>query len=226
MNIQQINFFDRLKEVARSHSQSIALINDEKRILYGEIPEKIIQLVNGMHSSGIKKGDRVALLLNNSIEYILLVAAGFKLGSICVCINTRTGADEVKKVIQQTRPRVLIYDPQYQEVANLLKGLLPLGILSVNSNKDGLPSIVPWWDSSSKDPNLDPPSIHEGAIIIPTAAVGGIPKGALLSQNNILSSVLAHLIHFGEEPMSGLLSLLVFQSKNFLTIFCPLDSFT
>ena len=55
MNIQQISFYERIKEVARSHSQAIALINEEEKILYGEIPEKIIKFVNVDEYLNLKK---------------------------------------------------------------------------------------------------------------------------------------------------------------------------
>ena len=208
MKIQQIDFFERIQEIARSHTDSNALICGERQVKYRELPEMILRLVNGMRSSGLKPGLRVALLMDNSIEYLLLLAAGFRLGSISVCINTRIGVDEMKKVIQQTRPTILVYDEQYQEAADQFKESFSGGIICVNSSNNGLSSLSQWWDSSPEEPDITTPSPNDGAIIIPTAAVGGIPKGALLSQNNILASVLAHLVHFGEESMSGLLSLL------------------
>ena len=97
MKIQQIDFFERIQEIARSHTDSNALICGERQVKYRELPEMILRLVNGMRSSGLKPGLRVALLMDNSIEYLLLIAAGFRLGSISVCINTRIGVDEMKK---------------------------------------------------------------------------------------------------------------------------------
>ena len=52
------------------------------------------------------------------------------------------------------------------------------------------------------------PGVDEGWIIIPTAAVDGIPKGALLSQGNVMASAAVHLQHFGREAIKGHLAAL------------------
>ena len=122
--------------------------------------------------------------------------------------KTKEQIDEMKKVVEQTTPSFLIYEEKYQEEAEQLKESFPKGTICINPTNPETPSLSKWFDASSSEPEIPSPSANEGAIIIPTAAVGGIPKGALLSQNNLLASVTAHLIHFGEESMSGLLSLL------------------
>ena len=56
------------------------------------------------------------------------------------------------------------------------------------------------------------PAVDEGWLIIPTAAVDGVPKGALLSQRNVLASVAVHLHHFGREAIEGhLIALPIFH---------------
>ncbi|MCH2290504.1 MAG: AMP-binding protein [SAR324 cluster bacterium] len=208
MNIREIGFFERLEELARSQPETTALVCEGKQLKYRELPEIIRRLLNGMHEEGIETGERIALLMDNCNEYLLLIAVGFRLGSISVCINTRTGIDEMKKVVEQTTPSFLIYEEKYQEEAEQLKEAFPKGTICINPTNPETSSLSMWFEASSSEPEIPSPSTNEGAIIIPTAAVGGIPKGALLSQNNLLASVTAHLIHFGEESMSGLLSLL------------------
>ena len=208
MNTREIGFFERLEELARSQPETTALVCEDKQLKYRELPEIIRRLLNGMLEEGIEKGERVGLLMDNCNEYLLLIAAGFRLGSISVCINTRTGIDEMKKVVEQTTPSFLIYEEKYNEEAEQLKASFSKGAICINPTNPETPSLSKWFEASSSKPEIPNPSANEGAIIIPTAAVGGIPKGALLSQNNLLASVTAHLIHFGEESMSGLLSLL------------------
>ena len=121
MNIREIGFFERLEELARSQPETTALVCGGKQLKYRELPEIIRSLLNGMLEEGIEKGERVGLLMDNCNEYLLLIAAGFRLGSISVCINTRTGIDEMKKVVEQTTPSFLIYEEKYQEEAEQLK---------------------------------------------------------------------------------------------------------
>ena len=104
MNIREIGIFERLEELARSQPETTALVCEDKQLKYRELPEIIRRLLNGMLEEGIEKGERIALLMDNCNEYLLLIATGFRLGSISVCINTRTGIDEIKKVVEQTTP--------------------------------------------------------------------------------------------------------------------------
>ena len=132
MNIREIGFFERLEELARSKPETTALVCEDKQLKYRELPEIIRRLLNGMLEEGIEKGERVGLLMDNCNEYLLLIAAGFRLGSISVCINTRTGIDEMKKVVEQTTPSFLIYEEKYQEEAEQLKASFSRGTICLN----------------------------------------------------------------------------------------------
>ena len=199
MNIQRLSLYDRLLEIARSHPDATALVCGSTRLTYGEMPGKITRLANGMRASGLESGQRMAFLLDNSVEHLLLIAAGFRLGTVSVCINTRTSAEEMRLVFEQTGPRQLVYEKNYEEQASRLSHMLPGGLICMDPDGNKIPSVDQWMNSGCEEPEIEEPSPDAGAIIIPTAAVGGIPKGALLSQNNIRATVMAHLIHFGEE---------------------------
>ena len=75
MNIREIVFFERLEELARSQPETTALVCEDKQLKYRELPEIIRRLLNGMLEEGIEKGERIALLMDNCNEYLLLIAA-------------------------------------------------------------------------------------------------------------------------------------------------------
>ena len=149
MNIREIGFFERLEELARSQPETTALVCEGKQLKYRELPEIIRRLLNGMLEEGIENGERVGLLMDNCNEYLLLIAAGFRLGSISVCINTRTGIDEMKKVVEQTTPSFLIYEEKYQEEAEQLKEAFPKGTICINPTNPETPSLSKWFDALS-----------------------------------------------------------------------------
>ena len=82
----------------------------------------------------------------------------------------------MKKVVEQTTPSFLIYEEKYQEEAEQLKASFSRGTICINPSNQETPSLSKWFDASSSEPEIPNPSANEGAIIIPTAAVGGIPK--------------------------------------------------
>ena len=106
MNIHELSINDRLLEITRSHPDTTALVYGSTRLTFGEIPERINRLVNGICASGLVSGQRMVLLLDNSIEHLLLIAAGFRLGTVSVCINSRTSAEEMRLIFEKTCPYI------------------------------------------------------------------------------------------------------------------------
>ena len=62
----------------------------------------------------MKKETGIAVLLNNCAEYALLLAACTRIGVIAVCLNTRTSADEMRMVLESTKPKTLVFQTNYE----------------------------------------------------------------------------------------------------------------
>ncbi len=206
MSLRELPLFNRLLENAVSCGDKTAFVCGDVRVSHRELPEKTNQFARGILSSGLQKGDRVALLLDNSIEYFLLIAAGFRVGTVSVCLNTRTSADEMRMVLEQTKPKMLFFQQKYETHAEVLREMLPEGgIYCADECGIDAVSLESLASPDGTDPGIPATKPDDGVIIIPTAAVGGIPKGALLSQRNLWASAFSHLVHLGGVTVSGLL---------------------
>ena len=73
-----------LQEAANSYPQTLAMIFAGRKISYGELQEDVNALGNALTSLGVKKGDRVALLLPNSPPYVIGYYAILKVGGMVV----------------------------------------------------------------------------------------------------------------------------------------------
>jgi len=204
MAIREHSIYDCILSNAQNFAGETALVSGDLRLTFAEVPLHVNCLARGLRSTGFEKGDRIAVLLNNCAEYALLLAACSRIGLITVCLNTRTSADEMRKVLENTKPKALLFQTSYEQQAEALRDLLPPRQLYSIDEAAILSTSFDQFIDEDPSPLTDPqPGVDDGWLIIPTAAVDGIPKGALLSQRNVMASAAVHLQHFGREAIKG-----------------------
>ena len=79
-----MNIGEWVRKWASIRPDKIAIICEETALTYGQLASRVNRLANLIHKKGIKKGDRVAVLLYNSKEYVEIVLALSTTGAI-VC---------------------------------------------------------------------------------------------------------------------------------------------
>src|SRR5579863_6054235 len=85
-----------------------ALSLDQSTLTFSQLHDRVTRLATGLSSAGFKKGDRLAILLPNSPEYIELVYACSWLGVIAVPINVRLSILEIDHVLADSAPRGIV----------------------------------------------------------------------------------------------------------------------
>ena len=85
----------------------------DRRITFAELLGRIIRLSNGFASKGLVKGDRVAVLSTNSIEYFEVYYACAMSGLIAQPINWRLSAEEITRIIEDGEPSVFICQEEF-----------------------------------------------------------------------------------------------------------------
>ena len=125
MAIREHSIFDCILSNAQNLGGETALVSGELRLTFAEVPLHVNCLARGLSKTGFEKGDRIAVLLNNCAEYALLLAACTRIGIVAVCLNTRTSADEMRLVLESTKPKALLFQTIYEQHAEALRDLLP-----------------------------------------------------------------------------------------------------
>lgn len=170
---------DWLKRWNQYSPEKIALKDGDTglALTYGQLFHTSVAKAQALRSEyGIKKGDRIAVIANNDLDYVVLFFAAQRLGAILVPINFRLTYREVEHIVSDCEPALLIYQEAFADVAAQLfenkkitqKALLGSRIPS-NEKQDesflGLPS--------------DP------VMILYTSGTTGAPKGAVLTHEMI-----------------------------------------
>ena len=101
---------DFLEQSADRRPDKIALVCGARRLSYGQIEATANRLAHGLRAGGVRRGDRVALYLNNTVEAVVGTFAALKAGGVFVVINRTTKADKLLYVLKNCRASALLTD--------------------------------------------------------------------------------------------------------------------
>ena len=198
MGLRDFTLFDIIERNARLHPNRLAFALGDERITHASYRARAEQLAAGLAGAGIRPGDRVGVVSQNNLEFVDLYGAVARLGAILVPVNWRLSADEIAYVIADAAPKIVIADAANAPLLQAAKPNLAMverwyGIGSASG------PFAPYADLCAGASGRALPAPHAdadaGLVMIHTAAVGGRPRGALLSHAN-LTAASAQLLHY------------------------------
>lgn len=193
MNSQStLSFFEIYEKNALLHPTHCAIHWKSQNISYSELFEQTRQLAKGIQRLNLEPGSRIAVLSFNHPFFFHLFGAASALNLCLVLINRRLSPEEISHVIQDTTPSVIFNDSQMADQAKKL--ISEHACLNHSFTIDE--NVSPLYHS----PPFTSPVIgrkEDPFVIIHTAAVQGKPRGAVLSQANIILSNLQLVHTFG-----------------------------
>lgn len=145
-------------------------------------------MANGLLELGIHKGDRVALFLPNIPEFVIGYFAIQKIGAIAVSVNAMLKSEEVKYIINDAEARVILTTALLrQEIpADALPSIEHIIVSEGDAGNDlSFDHLLSRCSGQCRCLDLD---IHDPAAILYTSGTTGFPKGAVLTQYNIVSN--------------------------------------
>jgi acyl-CoA synthetase (AMP-forming)/AMP-acid ligase II len=116
---------DALHWFATYTPEKIAIISSLGSQTYEQLWSRVRRLASSLASIGIKPGDRVALLMQNSSRYLELYQAAALMGVAVVPLNFRFVASEIEYVVNHSGARALVYDAALADTINSLRDKLP-----------------------------------------------------------------------------------------------------
>ena len=187
MDQQFSNLYEIISYQAKKRKRKVALFVDDEKVTYGEILEKVDKLAGFFTQQGIREGDKVALFLRNSPEFIYTVFAVSKIGAISVPINTFLKTEELDYILHDSGANFLVASQIHEKVVSknsFCKDILWEG--EADENK-----ALTFKSAFSGQTRVEQTVRTENdcAVIIYTSGTTGNPKGAMLSNKNILSNM-------------------------------------
>lgn len=104
------------------NKEALIDVPNDRRMTFGELDERVKRLANALSDDlGLKKGDRVAILSRNCIQYMEVFFAAARCGLIALPLNWRLSEPELARLLEDGTPSVLIHSDEYVDTAASLK---------------------------------------------------------------------------------------------------------
>ena len=116
-----LNLGQILKVNAKKFSNTVALKDESRNFTYPEVNRRVNQLAHGLLDLGLNKGDKVAVLLENSIEIVEVYLATAKTGLVIVPINFRLIGSEVAYIVNNSDAQAMIVHDEFTPCVNSIK---------------------------------------------------------------------------------------------------------
>ncbi|QXC62575.1 AMP-binding protein [Aquihabitans sp. G128] len=162
-----------------------AVVADGTRLRYAQLDERANQLAHALRDLGVGPGDHVGLLLRNGPEYLEAMLAAFKLRAISVNLNTRYTADELRYLLADALPVVVIHEPDLAE---------RLGVATAELGLDArlLPRGSDYEAALAAAPSHRPDVVRSGddRYVLYTGGTTGLPKGVVWRHEDLLFAAL------------------------------------
>jgi acyl-CoA synthetase (AMP-forming)/AMP-acid ligase II len=171
---------------AETQADDPAFFSPESTFSYAEFLHLVDEIAAGLHQQGLGKGDRVATIAKNSISHFAALVASTRLGAIVFPVNWRLASNELEQALNLVEPTALFIEPEfYTSFSDNALNKIRIKVLfgeEVFSGFTVFDEIL-----SPKDLPSVPVQQEDPAVIIATAAVAGLPRGAVLTHGNLLA---------------------------------------
>jgi fatty-acyl-CoA synthase len=179
-----------LERAAEKSPDKIAVVDGERRTTYKELNAMADALAAGLAEMGFKKGDRVAIYMKNSIEFVVAFYALQKLGVIVVWVNAIYRMQEAQFILQNSEARGVFIFSEWEgynytdDILKLKKELPGLQAAIVAGNGVGK-GVYAFDGLVDKGIGRTPPAVaidprEDLSMLLYTSGTTGNPKGAMI----------------------------------------------
>ncbi|NOQ31931.1 MAG: long-chain-fatty-acid--CoA ligase [Helicobacteraceae bacterium] len=179
------NFYEMLENSAKEHGSAPAIFIDDDKVSYKEFLQKVDKTASYLQNIGIKKGDKVALILPNCEEFVITTFATTAIGAVIVPLNAQLKTKEYEYILQNAQVRLLVTSQKLKEIKELKSEFK----IYVDGEEGALFANILNTNEIKFEKHLT--KLDELAVLIYTSGTTGKPKGVMLSYKNIFSNIIA-----------------------------------
>lgn len=167
---------------------------------WAQLDERSRRLASALEARGVGKGDRVLVLLTNRPEFVETLVAINRLGAIAVPVNFRLVAAEVSYLVEDSGSRAIVVEQPLAPVAAAVRegkeGELPCLVVGDAAGSGGPGAELYEEALTASEPSSadGPDDLGAVALIMYTSGTTGLPKGAMLTYENLLGQTIT-LLH-------------------------------
>jgi acyl-CoA synthetase (AMP-forming)/AMP-acid ligase II len=195
---RSLNLAEVLANTAAKHGDSEGIISPDSRLSYGRFASMVDHVSSGLYRRyGVRKGDRVALMLKNGWAFSVSFFAVMKLGAVAVPLNTAYKGEEAAFQLSDSGSVMVIVDPEFHEVINEIRPRLGQVRKVFVTDSDEYRELLKQQELDSVHVQVDE---TDSAVIMYTSGTTGRPKGAVLTHRGMIAEAMSNCELFDWRP--------------------------
>ena len=189
------NFAQDLMERNAHRSDRVALIDDQGQVTYGELAERIRRMSSGLRALGLRREERVLLLMHDRIDWVVSFLGALHAGVVPVCLNTLLSTDDYAFMIRHCRAQAALVSqallPTLAEAmrqeAHEIRHLIVSGGSARPEPAEGIATLTLNELLANGHPQapVAPTLADEAAFWLYSSGSTGRPKGTVHTQANL-----------------------------------------
>jgi long-chain acyl-CoA synthetase len=198
----------RLQTSAAQYPDAEALVYGARRVTYAALWRQVCAVAGYLRGVGLTEGDRVAVVLENSTEYIAAYYGTLAAGGVAVGMNASARARELSSWLTHCEARILFVDARHPDLQQLVDTDFPaltIVIVDPSGQRGEWTSVLSSSPAAPADSRADDP-----AAILYTSGTTGRPKGVTLTHGNLSNNAASIIEYLGLKPSDRVLNLLPF----------------
>jgi acyl-CoA synthetase (AMP-forming)/AMP-acid ligase II len=183
-----------LRERAQRHPDRIAFHTGDQSITYRDFDARVDRAAAALAASGVGRGDRVAVLDKNSLEYAEQLFGAARIGAVQVPINYRLAPAEVAYIVNNAQAKVFIVGPEFVPVLDAIADKLEHTRHTIVIDGDGHghaehghQDYASWVEAHEAGEPADAEDTDDVFVQLYSSGTTGLPKGVMLTHDNFLS---------------------------------------
>ena len=181
---------DSLLVSGSDRPDKIAVATEEESVTYGKLLDRAQRFARGLQEHGVRRGDRVAVFLENSVSTVVGIYGALLAGAVFVVVNPQTKADKLAYMLRDCDAVAVITDGRLALVVAAVAEQLPSlrTVVQVGEFQPGVPYAVPLESLMAASTAVPMPTATiplDLAALVYTSGSTGKPKGVMLSHQNM-----------------------------------------
>jgi fatty-acyl-CoA synthase len=220
-----LNFGQMLSVHARLSGNRVGARDLSRAMTFGQWNERSCCLANALLGLGLSKGDRVAILAYNCLEWVEIYAAAAKAGLVAVPINFRLVGPEIRFIVENAEATALIVQDELFEMIESVRADLPIPAENfIHFGERACPAAYRDYEAliaaaSGREPEQEVgPS--DPWVLMYTSGTTGSPKGVIRGHRGMALLSLVTEIELGIHRTDGALLVMPMCHANSLNFFC------
>ncbi len=196
-----LNLGQNLKLNAKKFPDKVAVKDCRRSFTYAQLNRRVNRLAHSLLDLGLAQGEKIAVLLENSIEIVEAYLAAAKTGMVIVPINFRLTSGDVKYIAENSDARALIVDSQFTASVDPIKAELTHipaeNYILVGGSAEGYRTYDDLIGGALESEPQAEVAPADTWILIYTSGTTGRPKGVLRSHESHIAFYLINAVDFG-----------------------------